>query len=254
MKKIILLLGIFLSLINCVEAASFTTNSKRIVKGEELNYKAKWGILTIGSATTKTDKRLYKIGNTICYKVDLKAETNGLAKLFYMKDRWISYIETKSIDTYKSLRSIHEGNYRLEEIVDFNHQNNKAFLRKYEDHSTTYVLKNVYETTNMRDVIAGFMTVRIIDFSELRKNDHVLLDGFYKDTGYKIEITYMGKELVRTEKGNVLCYRIKPLVPKNKVFDGLDAVDVWLSANKSQRIIYARAKLLFGVLEIELVQ
>lgn len=234
--------------------SGYNINSKRIVKGEELNYRAKWGILNIGIATTITDKRLYKIGSSICYKVHLKAQTNGLAKLFYMNDRWISYLEINSFDTYKSLRSIHEGKYRLEEIVDFDHNNNKAYLRKYEDNSNRYVLANIYETTNMRDVIAGFICVRNIDYSNLRKGETLTIDGFYKETGYKIQIIYLGKEIVQTEKGKINCYRIKPLVPKNKVFDGLDAVDVWLSADRTQKIMYAKAKLVLGVLELELIQ
>jgi len=205
-------------------------------------------------ATIKTDKRLYKIGSSICYKVDLKGQTNGLAKLFYLNDRWISYLEINSLDTYKSLRSIHEGKYRLEEIVDFDHKNNKAFLRKYEDVFNRYVLANIYETTNMRDVIAGFMSVRNINYSNLKKGETLTIDGFYKDTGYKIQIIYLGKEDVQTPKGQISCYRIKPLVPKNKVFDGLDAVDVWLSADRTQKIMYAKAKLVLGVLELELIQ
>lgn len=235
-------------------ASGYTINSKRIVKGEELNYRAKWGILNIGMATTKTDKRLYKIGSSICYKVDLKAQTNGLAKLFYLNDRWISYLEINSFDTYKSLRSIHEGKYRLEEIVDFDHKNNKAYLRKYDDILNSYVLRNTYETTNMRDVIAGFISVRNIDYSNLKKGETLTIDGFYKETGYKIQIIYLGKEIVKTNNGKISCYRIKPLVPKNKVFDGLDAVDVWLSADRTQKIIYAKAKLMLGVLELELIQ
>ncbi len=34
----------------------------KIVAGETLNYKARWGFLTIGSATTRIDKTLYKVG------------------------------------------------------------------------------------------------------------------------------------------------------------------------------------------------
>lgn len=252
--KIVVFIVLYISGMIVSIASGFNINSKRIVKGEELNYKARWGILTIGLATTKTDKRLYKIGSTICYKIDLKAQTNGLAKLFFLDDRWISYLETNSLDTYKSLRSIHEGKYRLEEIVDFDHKNNKAYLRKYEDNLNRYVLANIYETANMRDVIAGFICVRNIDYSNLRKGETLTIDGFYKDTGYKIQIIYLGKEIVRTEKGQINCYRIKPLVPKNKVFDGLDAVDIWLSADRTQKIMYAKAKLVLGVLELELIQ
>ena len=59
-------------------------------------------------------------------------------------------------------------------------------------------------------------------------------------------------ETLKTEKGKVLCYKVKPIVPKNNVFDGRDAVDVWLSANKSKTIIRIRARMFVGNVMIEL--
>ena len=96
------------------------------------------------------------------------------------------------------------------------------------------------------------MLTRVIDFSTLQNGDRIRIDGFYKKDGYKIDVIYVGKEYLKTAKGKIFCHKIKPIVPKNKVFDGVDAVEVWLTADRTQHIVFARAQLVFGELEMEL--
>lgn len=254
MKRLIISISILLLSVVVVFAVQISTDSKRLILNERLHYKVKWGFLTIGTASASTDKRIFKIGSDLCCKIELKARTNGLARLFYMNNHWVSYVTLNSITTCKSLRSISEGKYRLEEIVDFNSEKKQAALREYDKSSNKYVLKNLYETPERtRDVVAGFMLIRIIDFSSLQNGDRIRIDGFYKKEGYKIDVIYAGKEYLKTAKGKILCHKIKPIVPKNKVFDDVDAVEVWLTADKAQYIVHARAQLVFGELEMELV-
>ena len=253
MKRLIISISILLLTVNAVFAVQISTDSKRLILNERLHYKVKWGFLTIGTASASTDKRIFKIGSDLCCKIELKARTNGLARLFYMNNYWVSYVTLNSITTCKSLRSISEGKYRLEEIVDFNSEKKQASLREYDKSKNKYILKNLYETPERtRDVVAGFMLTRVIDFSTLQNGDRIRIDGFYKKDGYKIDVIYVGKEYLKTAKGKIFCHKIKPIVPKNKVFDGVDAVEVWLTADRTQHIVFARAQLVFGELEMEL--
>jgi len=225
-----------------------------ILAGETLNYKATWGgFLTIGSASTKIDKTLYRVGSTVCYKIDIAGQTNGLAKLFYVRDRWISYIDTAEITTHKAYRSIREGGYELDEQVEFDHINQKAEVKVYDKHAKVYKLKKVYDTPeNIRDIVAGFMIFRSVDLSKYKKGEQFTINGFYEDEGYKVNVVYIGQEYIKTYRGKVLCYKVKPIVPKNKVFDGRDAVEVWLAANKSKSIVRIRAKMFVGSIVIDL--
>jgi len=226
---------------------------KDIVIGETLNYKASWGFFTIGSATTKVDKTLYKVGSNTCFKIDITGQTNGVAKLFYVRDKWTSYIDTDEVTTHKSFRSIREGRYELDEDIHFDHINKKAEVRVYDKKSKTYVLKKIYDThENIRDVVAGFMVFRLVDLSKYKIGETFTINGFYEDEGYKINVVFMGEEYIKTDFGKILCYKLKPIVPKNNVFSGRDAVDVWLSANKSKTIIRLRAKMFVGNVQIDL--
>jgi hypothetical protein len=101
-------------------------------------------------------------------------------------------------------------------------------------------------------VVAGFMVFRLADLSRYTKGDRFTINGFYEDEGYKINVIYLGEEYIKTDNGKILCHKVKPIVPKNHVFDGRDAVDVWLSANRSKTIIRIRAKMFVGNVLIDL--
>ena len=116
-------------------------DNKSVFVGETLNYKATWGFLTIGSASTRIDTNLHKVGSTVCYKVDIAGQTNGMAKLFYLHDKWVSYIDTATITTHKSSRTIREGHYELDEQIHFDAANRKAEVKVYNKKSKSFVLK-----------------------------------------------------------------------------------------------------------------
>ena len=230
-------------------------DNKKVLYGESLNYKASWGIFTIGSASTKIDKTLYKAGSRICFKIDVTGQTNGLAKLFYVHDKWTSYIDTATITTHTSSRSIREGKYELDEQIHFDHLHRKAEVKIYNKKTKSYLLKKLYDTPeNIRDVIAGFMVFRLVDLRAYRKGETFTINGFYEDEGYKINVIYRGIETIKTDHGMMSCYKVSPVVPKNHVFNGQDAVNVWLSTNASTSIIRIRVKMFVGNVQIDLQQ
>jgi len=251
----ILLVGFLVQSSLCFSETKLKFDSKRVVVGETLNYKASWGFLTIGSATSKIDRNIYNVGTAVCYKIDIAGQTNGLASIFYVRDKWTSYIDTAVITTHKAFRSIREGRYELDELAHFDHVNRKAEVKIYDKKSKSYVLKKVYDTPEtIRDVIAGFMIFRLMDLEKYSKGELFTINGFYEDEGYKINVVYLGEEYIDTESGKKLCYKVKPIVPKNKVFSGRDAVTVWLAANSAKTIVRIRAKMFVGNIQIDLLK
>jgi len=229
-------------------------DGKKVVYGETLKYKATWGIFTIGTASTKIDRTLYKVGSKVCFKINVSGQTNGLAKLFYVHDKWISYIDTASITTHTSSRSIREGKYELDEQIHFDYKNKKAEVKVYNKNTKSYLLKKLYDTPeDIRDVIAGFMVFRLVDLSTYRNGEVFTINGFYEDEGYKIDVVYLGIETIKTDHGMIRCYKVKPVVPKNHVFKGRDAVNIWLSTNSSTSIIRVRVKMFVGNMQIDLL-
>jgi len=128
-------------------------------------------------------------------------------------------------------------------------------VRLFNKKTKTYVLKKLYDTPeNIRDVIAGFMVFRLVDLSAYKKGEIFTINGFYEDEGYKINVIYQGIETIKTDQGMMRCYKVKPLVPKNHVFNGRDAVSIWLSTNSSTSIIRIRVKMFVGNVQIDLLK
>lgn len=224
-----------------------------IILGENLSYTAHWGILNIGSASTSIDKKLYKIGPTMCSRIEVHGQTNGIAKLFNVQDKWISYIDTSTIQTYKSIREIREGSYELNEIAEFDHINKKATVKVFDKNSKAFQLKKIYDTPeNIRDIIAGFMFLRTMNFASYVIGDKITINGFYEDEGYKVDIVYAGKEILTMDNCTVSCHKLRPIIPKNKVFEGRNPVVVWLSDDNSQKVVKLQAKMLVGNIIIKL--
>lgn len=252
-----IIIGVLFIIISFVfsDNTKYKLNYSRIIPGEKLFYTAQWGFLTIGTASTIVDNRLFKVGSHICYRIDVQGRTNGLAKLFYVRDKWTAYVDSAHILTHKSSRSIREGRYELDELVDFDHINKKASVKVYDKTQKTFRLKKVYDTPeNIRDIVAGFMVVRMIELDTMKKGNIFTINGFYEDEGYKIDIIYCGYETIKLNNKSIKCYKIKPIIPKNSVFDGKNSVEVWLANDIRQNIVRIKAKMFVGSVVVDLDQ
>lgn len=254
-RQCFFILFVLVFVIPTFSKSKLNIGNRKLVLGEKLNYRAKWGLITIGTAYVHVDKKIHKIGNQYCYKVKMGGQTNGLAKLFYLNDNWVAYIDTHLFITRRAFRSINEGNYKLNELTDFDFKSKKATQYVYKKDEKKYVLKKVYNTPeNIRDVVAGFMLLRLIDLSVYKHGDRFKIDGFYQDTGYNIEVIYSGNKTINTKNGKIFFYKLTPLIPKNKVFDGLDAIEALVSADNKQIVMLVKAKLVFGSISLELLR
>ena len=254
MKKLLytFLVLIFIPFVVYSEA-DLKLQNKKIKLGESLNYFASWGLLTIGSASTSIDRKLYRIGSNICYKVDIKGQTNGLAKVFYLHNSWTAYIDTKTFTTHRSYRSIREGNYKKDEIVYFDQPKKLAMVNVMNKKTLKYETRKVYKTSSViRDYVAGFMLIRLLDFKNYNIGDTISVKGFYEEKGYRVDVIYAGKENIKTDKRKIQCYKIKPILPDKSAFAGQNAVDVWISDDYAQKVVRIRANMLFGNVDLDL--
>jgi hypothetical protein len=254
MKKLFLLLFLLITWVVALQSINtIHLKKKKIAAGENLEYSAEWGLFTIGSASINIDKQLFRLGKNICYKISANATTNGIAGIFYLNDKWSAYIDTATITTHRSYRSIREGRYEKDEIVYFNHTERKAQVSVYNKNLKKYTLRKTYDTSSeIRDYIAGFMLVRFIDFNRYQKGDIISISGFYEEKGYKIDVVYSGKEFLNQNNKKILCYKILPQMPQKSAFVGKQPVEIWITADISQKLIRARGRTFFGNIVLKL--
>jgi Protein of unknown function (DUF3108) len=224
-------------------------------KGEVLDYRVNFGFFTVGHAVTKVENRVFTVNSKPCYKVDAYGSTSGLISwLSKVDDQWGAYIDTSSLIPQVSYRKLKEGHFRRDEVVTFDHHKNQAEVKLM--NKTTGVYDNVKYypiPENVRDIVAGFMLLRVIDFTQYKKGDTLAIVGFLEDKSYRLKIIYGGKEKIHGKVGKIMCHKLVPIVPDNKLFDGENSVTAWISADANKIPIKVQASMFIGSTGIELV-
>jgi hypothetical protein len=224
-------------------------------KGEVLDYRVNFGIFTVGHAETKIDSKTFWLNSRPCYKIDAFGTTSGVvAWLSKVDDQWGAYIDTAALVTHVSYRKLKEGNFRRDEIVTFDHEKKKAEVKLMNKETGVYDNIKYYPVErNVRDIVAGFMYLRVLDFSKHKKGDTLRVAGFFEDTSYILKIIYDGKEVVNSHVGKIMCHRIIPIVPDNKLFNGENSVTAWFSDDGNRIPVKIQAKMFIGSTGLELV-
>ncbi len=224
--------------------------------GEVIEYRVSFGIFTVGHATTKVDKKVFTINSRPCYKIDAFGSTSGLvAWLNKVDDQWGAYVDTAALVTHVSYRKIKEGRFRKDELVTFDHENKKAEVKLMNKKTGVYDEIKYYPVQeNVRDIVAGFTYLRVIDYTKYKKGDTLAITGFFEDNSYVLKIIYDGKEKINTDVGKMICRRLIPIVPDNKLFDGENSITVWVSDDENQIPVKIQARMFIGSTGLELVQ
>jgi len=231
-----------------------TTRNNSFTTGEELEYRVNLAFFTVGKASTRVDKKLHKIGNRTCYKVDGYGETSDwISWVSKVDDNWGAYIDTTTMLAHVSYRKLKEGKYRRDETVTFDHENNKAEV-KVKNNDTGKDEVKVYDVPhNTKDLVAGFLHLRVVDFKKLTKGDTIVLSGFLEDKAYNLKIIYIGKEVVSTRIGKIQCLKLRPVMPANSLFDGEDSIFCWISDDLNRIPVKLQAKMFIGSTGLELI-
>lgn len=229
--------------------------NKSYTNGEELHYACSFGIFPVGRAITRIDKRIFYVGGRKCYKIDCFGETSPLISIVSkIKDQWGAYIDSANVVTHVSYRKLREGGYRKDEWVTFDHKTDSAYVKVIDYEKGKYTTPKSYKTcTDVRDLVAGFMYLRAVNFDLIKRGDTIAISGFFEDTTYKLRVIFEGTEMIKCKLGKVLCYKLVPIMPANKLFDGENSISCWISADANQIPVKIYAKMFVGGTGVELV-
>lgn len=228
--------------------------NESFTKGEVLEYKMSYGIFTIGKGSTVIHDTYFKMNNRECFKVDVFGQTTGMVNwVADVNDQWGAYIDTVALLPHMTYRKIREGKYKKDEVITFNHATRKIEAKVLNQKTGQFKEPEYFDAPpQVRDLIAGFMFMRTQDFSKIKVNDTIVVEGFFEDTVYKLKILYKGKETVRTKAGKFNAIVLKPLMPDNKLFNGENSITAWFSDDKNRIPIKISANMFIGSAGVEL--
>ena len=255
MKKKILALGLVALICMAFQdtGAIRKVDNESFSKGEKITYLAHYGFVNAGRATVKTDKSIHYRNNRPCYKVDVDGWTVGVFSLGYkVKDKWRTYIDTTAIIPQQFYRDISENKYRLEETTYFDHKRNKVRVKTLKNGKNKDRSFDIPEYA--QDLVSGYFYLRTMDFENMKVGTKFRIDGFFEDKTYDFDIKFKGKEIIKTKFGKIHAYKLEPIMPDNKLFDGEDSILFWVSADQNRIPLKIRAKMFIGAFEVEVTE
>ncbi len=224
--------------------------------GEIIKYKVHYGFVNAAEGKMIISDKIFDINGRPCYKIDVFGRSVGMFDLFLrIRDNWGTYLDTAAIVTQKFYRIIEEGKYRKHEIVDFDQTENIAKVRTYNKKKKLWRPMEKFDTpTNVQDMVSGYYFLRTFDFSKLKEGEIITIDAFFDDEVYDFQIRYLGKETVKTKLGKIRSVVLSPIMPENSLFDGEDAIRVWISNDANKVPLKIKAKMFVGAVEIDITE
>ncbi len=223
-------------------------------RGEVLEFKMTYGIFTVGRGSANIHPNYYEVNDRECFKVDVFARTVGLVDwVADVNDQFGAYIDTASLLPHMFYRKIREGNYKKDEQTYFDHAKQRISVRTIDYKTGKWNNPNYYDSApGVRDMIGGFLYLRTVDLSETQVNDTITISGFFEDEFYKLRVIYKGRDEIKTRVGRVRTLVFKPVMPKNKLFDGENSITAYFSDDKNRIPVRIDAEMFIGTAGVEL--
>ena len=104
----------------------------------------------------------------------------------------------------------------------------------------------------VNDIVSAFYYARTLDYSNMKVNDLIHLQNFYKDKVYNLDVKYLGKEVVEVPAGKFECIIVEPLVKEGGLFKHEGNIIVWLTNDELKMPVKVRTKVVIGYVEAKL--
>jgi hypothetical protein len=216
------------------------------VPGESYKYKIKYGIFTVGEALVDVDNQYYIVNNRPCYKVNVVGRTAGMTNIFKVKNTYRTYLDTSAFIPQRFIYSARENNFKRDQVVHFYHDKNEVVKIEKEE-SKTFQVPN-----NIQDVVSGYYFLRTIDYSKMQIGSSLSAPLFFDEELYNMKIKYAGKGTINTKYGKLKVIKLNPVLPKNDLFKGENAIRIWVSDDQNKVPMLIEADFSMGTISMEI--
>lgn len=220
---------------------------------ETFEFRVHYGFITAGEAKVELFEQLYLVNNKICFKATCTGRSSGTFDLgLRIRDTWTTYFDTATKVSQKSTRHIEEGNYRIDEVVQFQYANNKAIVDWEKKKGKRG--HNEYEIAvgDLQDIVSGVYFLRSLDYANFKTGDIIKVNAFLEDKLYDFKIKYKGKEKIDTEFGEINAIKLAPIMPENGLFEGENSIRLYLSDDRNRLPLSIEADMFVGAVKVDL--
>jgi hypothetical protein len=252
MKRILLLLGLFLSF------SSLRSEEIPFKEGEILKYDIdfKWGLVMMKAGTANYTIREGSYENNPTYKVTLDFKTTSFFDgIFKIRDTLFSHINRVDLEPLYHIRKINEGKSRYwEEVFVKTHSENYTEARvKRENRETVKFDTTIVSQNAGYDMLSIFSFARTLDYPQLTQGETFHISSFIGKNKVNITVHFMGQTVI--EKSDFVkykAYRLRIDIGDDAFNESKNAMEMWISDDNNHIPLKIKAKLKIGAAEANL--
>lgn len=201
------------------------------------------GVYVSGGEAT-FDIGLERYNGKPVYHIVGQGKTNSFFDgLFKVRDKYESFIDTNTLQPYKFIRNILEGDFKKFETVTFNQTANTATSQG-----------GTFKTPDcVQDVLSAIYYSRNIDFNKYKPNDRIPFNMFIDDKTYGLYIRYLGKETIKTKYGRFNAIKFKPLLIEGTIFKGGEKMTVWVTDDANRIPVRIESPISVGSVKVDMM-
>lgn len=218
--------------------------------GEELSYKLKYGFLAAADGQLnvyESDKSFD--GKPSFHLVAKGKTTSGFAIFYKVDDRYDSYIDKSTFLPYYFKETIREGKYRRNSTVWFEQGKKKIVADR--DGSVEHHTANGPQTF---DLLSCYYFSRLLDIKDIQVGHTFSMTYFLKDESKKLNVTYVGKEVIKTRLGKIKCLKFSPEIDPGRIFKKDSKLYLWVTDDGNRIPVKAEVDILIGSISMELYE
>jgi hypothetical protein len=221
------------------------SNGEPVFKvGEKLQYRLRYGFITAAEASIRVEESTTIFDNKPVYHLIAEGRTAGTFNVFYkVRNRYDSYVDQVTMSPYLYTENIREANYRRSDKARF-----------YQDEKKVVSNKGTFKGSGQTfDVVSAYYFARNLNISKLKEGDKFSMDYFLDDGISKMEIQYIGKEVVKTSLGSIRCIKFSPSIQPGRIFRKNSKLYLWITDDANRIPVKAHVEILVGSVTLELI-
>tara|TARA_R110002050_G_scaffold171370_1_gene303376 strand:+ start:1958 stop:2767 length:810 start_codon:yes stop_codon:yes gene_type:complete len=216
--------------------------------GEKLSYTISYGFIDAGEATISIEKVTKKAGRPVFHAVGLGRSVGMTEWFFKTRDRYESYIDTEAIVPWEFIRDVNEGGYKIKRHLIFDQLQQKV-VDKMAPQKGEFTFEPYAQ-----DMLSAFYYARSIKTDTLQPGDMISFTMFLDHEQFPFRLHYLGKEIVKTDFGQVQCLKLRPSLQEGRIFKENEGMTIYVSDDINKVPVLIESELLVGSIKVKLVK
>lgn len=212
--------------------------------GQTLHFEGEWRFWTAGVATLRIER------SSSQEHIAATADSSGVVALLYrVQDRFNSYLDSKSLCSYKLLKHTEEGSHRRDTVITYDYSRGKAVLDEHNLQTNQQKRTENDIPGCVTNVVSGILYVASLPLQQGATYTFPLNDGSKTVT---VQAHVEGKEQIKTPAGKFQTIRVGPEGDSGTLLKNKGRIWIWYTDDDRHLPVQMRAKFFWGTLTVYL--